>query len=102
LTSIFDDIDQLFRHIVFIVLGEDGVGREAATLVEPALRNNALSFAKEVGKNALICNVYGMRPVGHVKSRLNAGAGPDTADFYKAAKPHSRRGVQPGRDGLAW
>ena len=73
-------------HVVLVVLGEHGVGKEAAGGIELAFGHHALALAEEIGKDAGVADGNGLGGVGdgerHGQSlaALQAAVGDEAAE----------------------
>ena len=68
--ALFQGIGDFGRHVVLIVFCQNGIGSETAGGAEFSLSNNALSFPKQVGKNAGIGHLNRLDRIGNSEGDL--------------------------------
>src|SRR5215472_16205420 len=86
--TLFQRVDDLARHVAFVVLGEHGRGGKDTVGAQSSLGDHALPFTKQVGQDALIDDGEIDGTVGHAERDLVPVAVDDTPRFDQTADPH--------------
>ena len=86
--GILQRVGDFLGHIGFIVLGEDLRGHEGAIGCETAFGDHPLTFAEQVGQNAVKADRYRAGEIGHAEQCRRAGL-TDAALLDQSAEPES-------------
>ena len=89
---LLEGLGDLGGHVVLVVLGEHGVGEEAAGSVELAFGDHALALAEEVGEDAGVADGDGLDGVGDGELDGRAGAALEAALGDEAAEADALAG----------
>src|SRR5262249_50736910 len=89
---LLERVGDLARHVIFVVLGENGIRLEDAGAVKRTLGNNPLPFPEQIGQRTRIGDRDVLVAVGHREAHGEIGTADETARLHQTAQADAGAG----------